>query len=222
MSDGFLGRWSRRKQEAREGRGELPELPTDLASETPLAVPRPAASALAPSELAPESPPDPAPTLADAQALTPASDFSRFVSRAVAPEVRNAAMKQLFRDPHYNVMDGLDTYIGDYSGADPVSLATLRKLVSAKFLGMVPADDSEDALQVDLAAAPFAPDPESPKTPSVPDVAQSQGDQPQHEQVAQPPILPPANASPTPHAHAPLRLQPDHAPPDGQSGDGNR
>jgi len=159
--------------------------------------------------------------LADAQALTPASDFSRFVSRAVAPEVRNAAMKQLFCDPHFNVMDGLDTYIGDYSGSDPVPLATLRKLASAKFLGMVP-DDDEAVVQAATQSVPTPPDLEARKNLSAPDVAQSQGDLARHEQAALPPNLSPATASPTPHAHAHLRLQSDHAPPDGQSGDGDR
>jgi len=218
MSDGFLGRWSRRKQEAREGRDESP---ADLASETTLAAVNPAVAPSTSSGTGPGAAPESAPTLADAQALTPASDFSRFVSHAVAPEVRNAAMKQLFRDPHFNLMDGLDTYIDDYSGSDPVPLATLRKLASAKFLGMVP-DDDEAVVQAANQSQPTPPDFEVRKTPSTPDVAQSQRDLPHHEQAALPPNLPPATASPTPHAHAHLRLQPDHAPPDGQSGDGDR
>ena len=57
----------------------------------------------------------PLPTLADAQALTPESDFKPFMARGVAADVKNAAMKKLFTDPHYNVMDRLDTYIDDYS-----------------------------------------------------------------------------------------------------------
>lgn len=221
MSDGFLGRWSRRKQEAREGRDKAPDLPAEPTPEKPLAAPTPVAAPLASSGLAPGAPSELAPTLAEAQALTPASDFSRFVSRAVAPEVRNAAMKRLFRDPHFNVMDGLDTYIGDYSGADPIPLATLRKLASAKFLGMVPAED-ESASQTAAQPGPTPPDPEIQDTPLAPDVAQSQGDLAHHEQAAVPHIPSPATASPTPHAHAHLRLQSDHAPPDGQSGDGDR
>lgn len=221
MSDGFLGRWSRRKQEARAGRGESPDLHAEPVPEKPLVAPTPVAAPLAPSGLAPGAPSELAPTLAEAQALTPASDFSRFVARAVAPEVRNAAMKQLFRDPHFNVMDGLDTYIGDYSGADPIPLATLRKLASAKFLGMVPAED-EAASQTSAPPGPTPPDPEIQNTPLAPDVAQSQGDLAHHEQAVVSHIPSPATASPTPHAHAHLRLQPDHAPPDGQSGDGDR
>ena len=43
--------------------------------------------------------PTPLPTLQDAQSLSIDSDFKPFASRAVAPEVRNAAMKKLFTDP---------------------------------------------------------------------------------------------------------------------------
>ena len=31
-------------------------------------------------------------------------------------------MKKLFSDPHFNVMDGLDTYIDDYGKPDPLPL----------------------------------------------------------------------------------------------------
>ena len=41
-------------------------------------------------------------------------------ARDVAPDVKNAAMKKLFADPHFNVMDGMDTYIDDYSKPDPI------------------------------------------------------------------------------------------------------
>ena len=43
-------------------------------------------------------------------------------------------MKKLFSDPHYQVMDRLDTYIDDYSLADPIPESMLRQMASAKFL----------------------------------------------------------------------------------------
>jgi hypothetical protein len=201
MSDGFLGRWSRRKHEARSGQPEA----------EPLAAPNAAALPENPERLpAAEQPPAAPPTLADAQALTPQSDFAPFVARTVAPAVRNAAMKQLFRDPHFNVMDGLDTYIDDYSGADPLPLATLRKMASAKFVGLVgPQEGQGDA------PAPCATD----EDPIPTSVAQSEP----HARAAIAHRDPqPANASPTPHANAHLRLQSDNAAPEDRSGDGDR
>ncbi|MDD2547780.1 MAG: DUF3306 domain-containing protein, partial [Burkholderiaceae bacterium] len=139
MADGFLGRWSRRKQDARVGK-PLDE-PAPAPGAAPLAVP-PAPGpgpVLAPQGQVQDTPapvaPPPALTLADAQALTPASDFTPFVARNVAPEVRNQALKTLFTDPHFNVMDGLDIYIDDYSRPDPLPAALLRQMASAQFLG---------------------------------------------------------------------------------------
>ena len=77
-----------------------------------------------------------APTLADAAQLTPESDFTAFVARGVTPEVKNAAMKKLFSDPHFNVMDGLDIYIDDYNRPDPLPVAMLRQMTSAKTLNL--------------------------------------------------------------------------------------
>ena len=63
--------------------------------------------------------------------------------RGVAADVKNAAMKKLFADPHFNVMDRLDTYIDDYSISDPIPEAMLRKMVSAKFLNLFDEEDDD-------------------------------------------------------------------------------
>lgn len=214
MSDGFLGRWSRRKQEARAG---LPE-------PEPLQEPEGSSRPIEP-DTATATPTPSLPTLADARALTPQSDFAPFVARAVSPEVRNAAMKQLFRDPHFNVMDGLDTYIDDYSVADPLPLETLRKMVSAEFVGLLPPDDS-----IESDAPPSDPLPASAqadadrlampgKDPDAPTVAQWE---PNVGAAPAALVPPPADASQTHHAHAHLRLQPNDATPEERSGDSNR
>jgi hypothetical protein len=41
-------------------------------------------------------------------------------------------MKKLFTDPHFNVMDGLDIYIDDYTKFEPIPAAMLAMLVHAK------------------------------------------------------------------------------------------
>ncbi|MFJ1299173.1 DUF3306 domain-containing protein [Pseudomonadota bacterium AL_CKDN230030165-1A_HGKHYDSX7] len=75
------------------------------------------------------------PTLDDVRALTADSDYSAFVAREVSPEVKNAALKKLFTDPHYNVMDGLDIYIDDYSQQAPLPESMLRKMAVSKVFG---------------------------------------------------------------------------------------
>ena len=134
---GFLGRWSRRKTDVREGRPLDEPLPAVHSS--------PASSPAVTPPVQPAEPTArPAPTLADAQQLTPESDFTDFMARGVAPDVKNAAMKKLFADPHFNVMDRMDIYIDDYSQPDPLPMAMLRQMASAKTLGLFD-DDSENA-----------------------------------------------------------------------------
>jgi hypothetical protein len=136
MSDpdhgGFLRRWSSRKRDAREGKPLAPEPAQANPAPLPSNAPGPVTTATdnGPAE-------DPVPTLDDVQALTPDADFRAFVRHEVPADIKNAAMKKLFADPHFNVMDGLDVYIDDYSQPDPLAPATLRQMVSAKFLNLV-------------------------------------------------------------------------------------
>ena len=83
--------------------------------------------------------------MADVHQLTAESDFSPFVAKNVSSEVRNSAMKKLFTDPHYNVMDRLDIYIDDYSQPDPIPQAMLRQMVSAKFLNLFKEEEEAEA-----------------------------------------------------------------------------
>jgi hypothetical protein len=76
------------------------------------------------------------PTMADVAALTRDSDYAPFVRPGVDASVKNAALKRLFTDPHFNVMDGLDTYIDDYGKPDPIPPGMLRQLRQARSLGL--------------------------------------------------------------------------------------
>jgi hypothetical protein len=50
----------------------------------------------------------------------------------VDADVRRAALRKLFSDPHFNVMDGLDTYVADYSQPDPLPPGMLAGLRQAQ------------------------------------------------------------------------------------------
>ena len=122
MSDeSFLSRWSRRKTAERRGEPEPEAAPPAEVVSAPAVAPEPV-----PVEPAPDAPPPL--TLEDAAKLTPADDFTPFVARGVDEAVKRAALKKLFADPHFNVMDGLDTYIDDYSQPDPIPPEMLREL----------------------------------------------------------------------------------------------
>ena len=66
--------------------------------------------------------------------LTPDSDFGQFLRQEVSEEIRRKALKTLFADPQFNVMDGLDTYIDDYSISEPIPPEMLATLNQAKTL----------------------------------------------------------------------------------------
>jgi hypothetical protein len=188
----FFSRWARRKEAARSGQ-VLP--PDPVVAPSPAVAPA-AAPVSPPGEAAartePEAPKAPPPTLDDVAQLTPESDFRRFVGRDVPGEVRNAAVKKLFADPHFNVMDGLDVYIDDYSQPSPLSKAELAMMVGAKFLKLVDDPDEQQQKNKAEAGAPSAATDGGP-------TAATPG---------------PETAEPTPphDDHADLQLQPDHAP----------
>lgn len=154
--EGFLSRWSRRKAQARSA-AAAPEPVVPEAAPPEAAAPRPvensedlgapAATASESERVAPAASSsvgqveaaasDPGPTLDDVAQLTWQSDFSRFVAAGVKTDVKNAALRKLFSNPHFNVMDGLDIYIADYNTPAPVPSGVLLRMAQAKYLGLI-------------------------------------------------------------------------------------
>ncbi|MGH8723172.1 MAG: DUF3306 domain-containing protein, partial [Burkholderiales bacterium] len=68
-----------------------------------------------------------------------------FMHAKVDESVKRAALKKLFSDPRFNVMDGLDTYIDDYTRNEGVSEEMLKTLEHAKstLFGPQPAKDDK-------------------------------------------------------------------------------
>jgi hypothetical protein len=215
---GFISRWSQRKQALREGKPLAePALPAqtlqndNFKQNQPPALIEPAQSApdLVANKAQSEEPHalPPAPTMRDVHDLTPQSDFKPFMRADVAPEVKNAAMKQLFKDPHFNVMDMMDTYVDDYSKPDPLPPDMLRKMAVTQFLGFWEEEEKEAAEKKaredaheqaaqNVAQSELAITEEKPATP---------------EQGAIEDSVATASAKPHEHDHPDLQLQPDDA-----------
>lgn len=140
----FLSRWSRRKLDKTEAAPpatqDAPAGQSAQTSEEPAV------------EIAAEGTAEPLP---DVDSLTPESDFTPFMQSSVDPGMKTAALKQLFKDPHFNVMDGLDTYIDDYGKPDPLPEGMLRQMVQSRFLGLF--DDEKKTDEPSVAAATPAP-----------------------------------------------------------------
>ncbi len=153
----FLSRWSRRKLDSATGKP----------------APKPAAPAAATTTGSQAAVPAPKPELPPVDSLQGlASEYQDFLRPEVDEKLRQSALKKLFHDPHFNVMDGLDTYIDDYSKPDPIPEAMLRTLEHAK--GLLFDDDKKEAEAK----------PEKPAEP--PTIARAQE---QHEPKVEAPVL---------------------------------
>jgi hypothetical protein len=119
-AESFFSRWSKHKTEAAPAADDatIEAIPIALDEQSPAAAPEPL----------------PPPTIEEVAELTPQSDYTRFINKGVDEHIQRAALKKLFADPHFNIMDGLDIYIDDYNKFDPIPPEMLALLNHAKGL----------------------------------------------------------------------------------------
>lgn len=106
--EAFLSRWSRRKRDTVQSTLE----PTHPAR--------------------PESPEAPPPELPTIDSLTHDSDFSGFMHKSVDDKLRRAALRKLFSDPSFNIVDGLDEYNEDFTLLENLAEGAAAGLEHAK------------------------------------------------------------------------------------------
>jgi hypothetical protein len=126
--DDFLRRWSRRKREA-----AAKETPAPAAGQAPAQADPAPKSADANRTGAPVAPPP-------VEALTPESDFRAFMDAKIDSRTRNAALKKLFVDPRFNVIDPLDIDIDDYSKLERLPEAAVKTLAHARNALLAPGE----------------------------------------------------------------------------------
>jgi len=83
------------------------------------------------------------------------AQYRKFFDPQMDENLRRAALRNLFSDPQLNVMDGLDTYIDDYSKPDLIPESMLRQLNQAKALSLF--DDEQNTAEAagdELLAVP--------------------------------------------------------------------
>ena len=135
----FLSRWSRRKLDSKDAAA-----PLEVARETK-APPAAAAPAAARPEASTDLPP-----VDTLKGL--ASEYQDFLRPGVDEKLRQSALKRLFHDPHFNVMDGLDTYVDDYSKPDPIPEEMLKSLKQANRL-LFPEEAAENDKEIEAETA---------------------------------------------------------------------
>jgi hypothetical protein len=152
----FLSRWSRRKSgaKAEEPLEKPPQPAPSVAPGLPTEDTRAEAEAVEPQRLPP------------VESLTPDSDFAAFMRPEVDPSLKREAFKKLIEDPRFNVMDGLDVYIDDYSKPDPLPEGWLEKMSQTRYLGIFKDDeekakDAKDAKDAEEAETTARAEPEA-------------------------------------------------------------
>jgi len=142
----FLSRWSRLKQEQRaaEAAAEAPPVPAPAQAE----------------EAAPDLPP--------VEQLTPESDFAPFMHPKVADSLRRTALKKLFSDPRYNVIDKFEAYSDDYTVADAITPEMVEKLKRMR-----------DRLEQEKQAPPETAAEKTPAEPAAAETRQANAPQPE-------------------------------------------
>jgi Protein of unknown function (DUF3306) len=135
-----LKRWSQRKRAAERTAPAQPLLPPAPSAEAPTA------AAMTVADSAPAVIPEEFP-LPPVDSLTFESDYSAFMQPKIAEETKRAALRKLFSDPSFNVMDGLDIYVGDYTQSDPMPPGMLEKL-SAVYAMLEPSEPAPDEQEV--------------------------------------------------------------------------
>ena len=149
--EGFLSRWSQRKAMARDG-VELPDEP-ELPEQPPVVdatgVDNPPAEAEpSDAELPTELPP--------LESLDENSDYSAFLNKDVAPDLRQKALRKLFQSPKFNVRDGLDDYDWDFTNPEPLGdivTAEMRYRIKAELERLARKALEEDASDQTAVAA---------------------------------------------------------------------
>ena len=122
----FLSRWSRLKRQAVVEPADMPVPASPAASATGAMLPA----------IDSDKP---------VGQIGPDTDLTALLREELSDAVRKQALKAIFADPHFNVMDGLDTYIDDYSISDPISPEMLATLNQARFLFEADETKPEDA-----------------------------------------------------------------------------
>jgi hypothetical protein len=143
-----LRRWSRRKQEAAQATPAVEEaVPID--TEDSLGTKAPVEA-------------EEIPVLTDAdmpaiESLDEDSDYSGFMSEGVSDELRNLALRKLFKAPVFNIRDGLDEYdedytyfekLGDIVTCDMKHEIEMKELREREALALEAEQEAEDEMEV--------------------------------------------------------------------------
>ena len=145
--DGFLQRWSERKQASRTA-GPLSDRSDDAltaATETQALPAQTPVRELTDADMPP------------LESLDEHSDFTGFLSPKVSEALRRQALRKLFNQPSFNVTDGLNDYDEDYTHSSVLVEWVSGRLAQRKELHNI-VDDGESAVTDPASVTSHAPE----------------------------------------------------------------
>ncbi|WP_412503150.1 DUF3306 domain-containing protein [Shewanella chilikensis] len=146
---GFLSRWALRKQQVLDG-----ETPVDEPlQETPpqaeiVAEAEPETQAALETLSEPESQEEKlltAEDLPDPSGIEVGGSFASFMAKNVDPAVKTAALRTLWKQPHFNEIDGLLEYALDYSNQPKLTAEASAELAKKVFRHVLEKEEPEEA-----------------------------------------------------------------------------
>lgn len=148
----FLRRWSSRKLEAMKAEEAPPSAaPASAGQDQPLELP-------------------------PIESLTPESEFRGFMDRRVDVATRNVALKKLFADPRFNVIDEMDIDIDDYANLVKLTEAEVLNLSHARRALFGPEPEPKEAPASEEAEVALAQDASAPTDEPAQDPASGEVD----------------------------------------------
>lgn len=142
----FLSRWSQRKLASEQERVQAELAAADAAKVAGVSADAKAGNIATADAKPANAKPEALPTI---DSVNLESGVAPFFKQQADEGLRRLALKKLLSDPHFNIMDGLDIYVGDYSQPDPIPPEMMKKIRHARQWVMTP-EEIVEAEKVDV------------------------------------------------------------------------
>lgn len=146
---GFLSRWALRKQQVLDGEAPIDEPQQDVPPQAEIvAEAEPETQAALDTQPETESQEEKlltAEDLPDPSGIEVGGSFASFMAKNVDPAVKTAALRTLWKQPHFNEIDGLLEYALDYSNQPKLTAEASAELAKKVFRHVLEKEEPEEA-----------------------------------------------------------------------------
>lgn len=157
-ANGFFSRWSQRREQVAAEEAALAAQTTaeNLAEVKPESTTEPVAPTSEPQDALPKTEEDPnrlltAEELPNPEEIEIGGSFAKFMGANVDPAAKTAALRALWKQPHFNEIDGLLEYALDYSNQPKLTPEVSAELAQKVFRFITKENEESDE---DLASIP--------------------------------------------------------------------